>query len=590
MISPATSTPTLSKDLTRFPGWLAIALLATSVACTIGLLAFAYGEQPIRGDGVEYRRLAEIIVRQGFWQFASDLRTYGYPAFLALLLSLSGDDPTSFRRAVFVAQLLIYIGAATFAAIRISRALGSAVPGVTIFAAMVLNPFPLFHCVQVLTDVLSTALILLAVVLSLPRCESRRRVILTGVAAFLLIGLAVMVRPANLIVAAALILVWIIRARLFRDVPLAAVPALAAALALPFLPQILMNQRAFGVVQPLIVRNLYAEQLENGMRHAKYVTLGISGLPNRAIYFNPFFPRDSEKLTVQQMLRDHPAAYAATLALHAFTLVDQDYPFTYVRDLDPWYRWPLSVFNYLFLAGAVVGLANGLRRRRDTPETRRRWFVLATAAIVSAAIVTIYLPTEIENRFSLPLYPLLTAPFLLATMGAWRRRRPLKAAHVAALAALAIWLGAAAALSIWLQEQSPVLAEIRAHRELPSPEPPVAALSGELPKEWGVGQPQVFVVEATNFGDQAWSSNGFYPVTVAVRFSSMKEIQHVALGPIPRQYIRLPDDVPPNGSTTVVVEAVAPRMPGRYILEVQVFRHGVPDPDESLQRIVRVER
>ena len=31
-------------------------------------------------------------------------------------------------------------------------------------------------------------------------------------------------------------------------------------------------------------------------------------------------------------------------------------------------------------------------------------------------------------------------------------------------------------------------------------------------------------------------------------------------------------------------------MPGRYILEVQMFRHGIPDPEESLQRLVRVKR
>jgi hypothetical protein len=573
--------------------WLAVGLVATLVACLIGFLAFAYGKQPIRGDGVEYRRLADIIARQSFGQFASDLRTYGYPTFLALLISLVGNDPASLRPAVFAAQLLVYIGGAAIGAVRIGRALGSSSLGTAVFTVTVLNPFLLLHTVQVLTDVLSTVLVYLAVVLSLPQAprEGRWRVVVIGGIAFLLAGFSVMVRPANLIVVPALALVWIVRVRFFQDVPLAAAPVMAVALAISFEPQLAANQRAFGVSQPLIVRNLYAEQLEQGIRHAKYVTLGISGLPNRAFYLNPFFPTDSAHVNAPRMLREHPAAYAATLALHAFALVDQDYPFTYVRDLDPWYRWPLSALNYLFLAGAVVGLATGLRRRGDNPDAHRRWFTLAALATVSAALVAIYLPSEVENRFSLPLYPLLTVPCLLAAIIVRRYLRSANGWHLAAAASVLIrWLAGAAALSIWLQGQAPVLVAIRAHRELPSPEQPIAALSGELPRQWTVSRAQTFAVEATNLGDQAWSSDGFYPVTAAVRFAALKESQHIAVGHFPRQYVRLSEDVPPNASIAITVEAVAPPLPGRYILEVQIFRHGVPDPDESLQRMVRVER
>src|SRR5262245_15059130 len=118
-----------------------VVVLAAAFACVIAGLAFAYGDQPIRGDGVEYLRLAEIIARHGFGEFASDLRTYGYPTFLALLISLVGSDPVRLRPAVFVAQLLIYIAGAAFGAVRIGRALGSPALGRVIFVVTVLNPF-----------------------------------------------------------------------------------------------------------------------------------------------------------------------------------------------------------------------------------------------------------------------------------------------------------------------------------------------------------------------------------------------------------------------------------------------------------------
>lgn len=511
------------------------------------------------------------------------------------MISLVGSDLSSLRPAVFVVQLFLYILAAAFGAVRIGRALASGSLGLAIFVVSVLNPFLLLHTVQLLTDVLSAVLIYLALVFSLPQepHERRWRVGASGVLAFLLTGLAVMVRPANVILAPALVLVWIVRARIFRDLPLAAIPVMAVALALPFGPQLAANQRAFGVPEPLIVRRLYAEQLAQGFRHAKYVSLGISGLPTRAIYDNPFFPSAAEALTPTQALRDYPGAYAATLAIHAFALIDQDYPFTYVRDLDPWYRWPLSALNYLFVAGGIIGLAAGLRRRADDRDSLRRRFVLLAILIVGAALIVVYLPSEVENRFSLPLYPLLTVPCVLAVIAARHHIRTPRSWYLLAAGALSACL-AGATLSIWLQQQSPVLAAIRAHQELPASEQPIAAFDGELPKVWTIGQTQTFEVRVTNLGDQTWSSVGFYPVTLAVRFAALKESQQVAIsrtvGEFPRQYIQLSADVPPNGSLVTSVEAFPPPVPGRYILEVQIFRHGLPDPDQSLQRMIRVER
>jgi hypothetical protein len=58
----------------------------------------------------------------------------------------------------------------------------------------------------------------------------------------------------------------------------------------------------------------------------------------------------------------NPLGLAATFALHGFAMLDQDFPFPYVRELDGWYRWPLAGLGYLFLWGATIGLVVGWQR------------------------------------------------------------------------------------------------------------------------------------------------------------------------------------------------------------------------------------
>ena len=61
MSSPAISARTLGYAATRPSRWLIVGVAATAVASLIGVLAFVFGEQPIRGDGLEYRRLGTVI-------------------------------------------------------------------------------------------------------------------------------------------------------------------------------------------------------------------------------------------------------------------------------------------------------------------------------------------------------------------------------------------------------------------------------------------------------------------------------------------------------------------------------------------------
>src|SRR5262245_52525196 len=83
-------------------------VVATVAAVILATCAWLYGNQPIRGDTQGYYDLALQIVRQGPLSFESPVRTYGYPAFLALLIPIVGADPEQVRTAASVVQLTLF--------------------------------------------------------------------------------------------------------------------------------------------------------------------------------------------------------------------------------------------------------------------------------------------------------------------------------------------------------------------------------------------------------------------------------------------------------------------------------------------------
>ncbi|HKD19137.1 MAG TPA: hypothetical protein VKG23_14890, partial [Thermoanaerobaculia bacterium] len=261
--------------------------------------------------------------------------------------------------------------------------------------------------------------------------------------AFLFAAGAVAVRPANVVVIAALGLVWIARAIRWRDLGARHVAAAAAGIVPPLLPQMWINHRLFGSFSPLIQRHLYGEQASWGMGALKYATLVIPDRSPFLIYTNPFYRGDPSP---RAFLERHPFGYAATLALHGFGILDHDFPFTYVTDLDPSWRGAMAAANFLLLylaaAGAFAVAVRALVRRQLDEGA----FAVAAAAVVAGAYAALYLPVEVESRFGLPLQA-LAAPMIacgaaaLAGRGRFRRAaRWLVLAGAAPSVAAALWL------------------------------------------------------------------------------------------------------------------------------------------------------
>jgi hypothetical protein len=267
------------------------------------------------------------------------------------------------------------------------------------------------------------------------------------------------VRPANAVVVAALAVVWALRLSRWRERVVPAAFAALMGLIPPLLPQALINDRLVGKPSPFVVSDLYRQQRLWGMGALKYGTLLIEGRSPLLTYSNPFYRNDPGPRT---FLRRHPVSYLTTLALHAFAMVDTDLPFTYVTDLSPGYRWPLSVVNYsllyLALAGGLVAASRGIRRR----PMDEIGFALLSTLFVGAAYLVIYLPVEVESRFGLPLQLLATPLIVVGARWLVDRRRESRSARTLLLVGWPTFVLSCALLSAWI-------ATLRTNENVPSP-------------------------------------------------------------------------------------------------------------------------
>jgi len=427
---------------------LGATLAAVGLACAF----FVAGYPSVIYDSWGYYYLAGILRTAGLSGWPTDTRTYGYPLFLALVTGFRDLPAEEYRLVVFFAQLAAHLAASAFVARRLARIFGSPRLGLAAYALAALNPILLLHATEPLSDLLSAVLILLAVALSwrVPGVAAESAPARDAFFSFFCAAAAVVVRPANIVVVAALVAVWLLRAVRFRDVGPRQGAAALAGLIPPFLPQVFINHHMFGTFNPLIEKNLYRLQVGWGMAALKYGTLVMPDRSPFLVYTNPLYRGDASPA---QFLRHHPFGYAATLFLHGFGMLDHDLPFTYVTDLAPWYRWPLALTNFLLLFLALAGLAAGIARAARRRDMDEEGFVVASVAAVACAYAALYLPVEVESRFGLPLQA-LAMPLIIAGIavvaGPGRRR---SLARLLVLAAAPLALGAAVLLSAWIERQ-----------------------------------------------------------------------------------------------------------------------------------------
>jgi hypothetical protein len=426
-----------------------------------------------------------------------------------------------------------------------------------------------------LSDLLSAALVAVAAALLLPiPGRTSRRIVVEGMLALVVLCFAVEVRPANAILLPVGALLWTVRWWLAARTDLrrfaGGVALVGVVAALPLLPQLGLNLWAHGVFSPLLVNSLYEQQLAWGLQNLKYATFVLRDHPAypAVFYANPFAAGQS---SMAGLAASNPLRLLATFALHGFAMLDQDFPFPYVREIDAWHRWPLAILGYLFFWAAALGLVIGWRRWWR-PGTRFAWAVLA---VLSAAYAMVYLPTAVECRFGLPLFVLLApaAAETVLVIGGWLRT--LAWGRLAALAASAVLTVVGCAwLSVWMQAQAPAIAQSREIIQSPGQFLPVARFDSAPPDRWTVEQKQTYAVQATNLGERTWRNASPGQVVLHVMFVGPGEAETVDT----RVEQRLPiaRDVAPGETLTMDVTLTAPRKEGEYRLRQQLELDGQP--------------
>ena len=198
-------------------------------------------------DARGYYELSKIITQNGIFNFSDDkhtmnpvfhvlfeLRTYGYPLFLALCSLFTNQEQSAVQLTVFVIQLLICLVLCYYCARSLQSVFRYPGFGRAVYTATVLNPFLLISTTEVLTDFLSAVVIYLVFVLSikvgfdlyqednlLASQETGTGYACPGVfIVSFLAGFSVMLRPANVSIVAALIFIWSMRAVMTRTLSL----------------------------------------------------------------------------------------------------------------------------------------------------------------------------------------------------------------------------------------------------------------------------------------------------------------------------------------------------------------------------------
>src|SRR6266849_5647647 len=231
--------------------WFGIASFAS---CALAYLLFFSSDRPLVWDSEEYWKLAGEISDGGLEHWASPLRTYGYPLFVAAASGFRRLSPHATKVAVFHVQLAVLLVTAYVAASRFGRIFPFRNSEPLMSGVLLLHPVLLSHATECLSDSLGGCLAFLAVVCSVEtRAVSVRSRVARSAAALILASAATMVRPSNVPVLAVVAAARIASHARRRELNPGVLLPLFAAAALPLLPQLAINWRAYHKVQPLMV-------------------------------------------------------------------------------------------------------------------------------------------------------------------------------------------------------------------------------------------------------------------------------------------------------------------------------------------------
>ena len=452
-MTPATQTagpqPPWLRTLTGF------SILAALLFCVARAWALR-NIVPTCDAGVYVRGALDLRARGVFASFTGDsLRSYGYPAFLALVGGPNLGGALS-RFILTISQFCCYL-AATFSLQFGLRQAGLHREARFIVLLNCLNIPALALIPEFLTDSLSLSICLMAasLLVSLPKASGNPRPALLHVLGLFLgltIGLAVAVRPGNIWLGACVVLVSLGHAW-YRGAKKSFAWALlmvcfSVGAAIPLSIQVRNNYVHHQRATPLVTYDLAHLQFEGGKRLIKYTTKVAEGQLLPGNYPNPLYKSEDDPDSSRWYLWyiRHPAAGLGTLLLKVFNVLDVDLLFPYGEARNPWYRWPICLFNQLLLCFGVIGTLWSARKEAPIPIR----FAAFVVVVYFICFMGVHSVAAVESRYGLPM---LGVALTFVPSGITFLRREAVAGQLRCMYCLSFYLAGALMLSNWVHRQ-----------------------------------------------------------------------------------------------------------------------------------------
>ena len=428
------------------------------------LLAHAYffagRSVPVLYDAAAYYAGAVDIHTHGlFTKYTySQLRPYGYPGFLAIIIGISEAIGVEFRVAAFEIQLALYLLACGVLRWVLIPAMNELKMARLAFGAAVLHPFALIYPTYTLSEGLSipVTILTLAAIIWIASSARVERFGLAVAAGGFLCGFLQIVRPANLYVyiVFAIGIVLGLRRAAIRRVDCAYYCSIACVcICLPWIPELYNNITYFHrtTIIPPGILDLKVRAPTWGVKYVKYATSTIQGETPQVFYDNPFYGNEpiNNALPFRWYL-EHPVKGAGTALLHVFGVLDQDLPFPYNTNLAPFYYPAVSIGNMFVVCLGLLGIADALRDQKRFDRGAR--YAIAILILVVALHLALQAAFDAESRYG------VTSLIVLYIWATWCAIYFLPKVgfkgQLAGVAILIVMTVAAGRVSIWMQSHS----------------------------------------------------------------------------------------------------------------------------------------
>lgn len=400
-------------------------LIGSIICVAIGFALLCYWDQqiyPVAYDAVNYTKMGKEYAHLVFCTPFSEMRLYGYPLFLSLVIHCASFLGIKFSLLVFIIQTFFYLAVSAILAFVVSRNFSKRA-GLFTFIGLTLNPLIYPYLAITLTDGFSVAFQIAIAAALLELFQQRHAPLLTALIG-ILTGYAIMVRPANIFLG--ILITFCIGFFIWKQYGsdltkgMHLVLSTASGFCIAVIPQILLNAHYFHRFSFLPVCNVGRMQLMWGEQYLKHGLHMLSSETSvRLVYPNPWC--DHSNLGGRWYFF-HPWIGLKTVGMHVFNALNFDQLFPYAYHIHPWYQPLLFVFCQSVIFWGCVGWWDCFRewryRRENQNERLGLFLLLFLSSVFFISWLSVYGITIMEARFGLPLISLATP---IAIWSIWQK-------------------------------------------------------------------------------------------------------------------------------------------------------------------------